>query len=144
MYLSLNNYLKNQLMMVLSFVASGSKGSICDNIWLKQYVQVLNEKHISPYSLKLVQLTKLCSASCRHEFSLVVQERYVNLTDAFISSNSDFLWEPVSQESYVAIVAIFIARCYHSVDGCCLFLSDKTLPKFQMLIFSLSRGQRPS
>ena len=35
-YLSLNNYLNNQLMMVLSFVDSGSMGSICDNIWLKR------------------------------------------------------------------------------------------------------------
>ena len=91
--------------MVLSCVASNSEGSICDNTWFNRYMQVLNEKHRLLYSLKQVRLTNLCSDSCRHEFSFIVQEGYVELTDTFLSSDSKFLWEPVRQKLYIAIFA---------------------------------------
>ena len=50
-------------------------------------------------------------------------------TDVFISSKYEFWWEPVRQESYGAIVSSIIAHYYHFVDGCFLFLSDKTRSK---------------
>ena len=53
----------------------------------------------------------------------------MELTDAFLLLNSEFWWEPVSQELYGAIAASFIARHHHFVDGCCIFLSDKTSAK---------------
>ena len=50
----------------------------------------------------------------------------MELTDAVLSLDSNFWWEPVMQELYLDIGTSVIACCYHFVDGCCLFLSDKT------------------
>lgn len=73
-------------------------------------MQGLNEKHRAPYRLKQVRLANLCAEACRHEFGLIIQEQFVDITDAFVSSNSDFWWEPVTQESYDAVVASVVAK----------------------------------
>ena len=92
-------------------------------------MQGLNEKHRPPYRLKRVRLTRICEEACKHKFALIVQECYVELIDSFLSSNSNFWWEPVWQESYGAVIVSIVAHMYHFVDGRCLFISNKTRSK---------------
>ena len=66
----------------------------------------------------------------------------MDLTDAFLSYNSNVWCEPVRKESCGAIASSVIARCYHFVDGYCPFLSYKNRAKIPYADLVTKEGEK--
>lgn len=118
-----------QLNAILANVSTGSPGTWFLNPFVRDYLQSLDPKHRVPYQLKQLRLIRVANDCIMREISLILSELYLKYTSSFVSSNSDFWWDPVRKTSFGAIVANFMAKQYHLNNGLCLFVSETTLKR---------------
>ena len=86
----------------------------------------LSTRHRPMYPLKFLRLLRVICYVLNEEITLLVKEAYLEYHSGFISSTSDFWWNPVTKSSYGACIASMMTHRYLMANGMSLFMSSTT------------------
>ena len=108
-------------------VSSGLGTGFFQNPHVRDMLKRLNPRHRPMYPLKFLRLLRVICYVLNEEIMLLVKEAYLEYHSGFISSTSDFWWNPVTKASYGACIASMMANRYLMANGMSLYVSSTTL-----------------
>ena len=121
--------LRNHILQCLAIVDTRIPTSFFSNVYVKTRLRQLNDRQRSTYWLKTLRIIWCINDVLTEESFLLITEEFLNYSQSFVSSTSDFWWDGVRKKSFGASVANFMSNRYIFRNGQVLFMSDTTRKK---------------
>ena len=160
--------LPHHIREALVICSTGISTSFFDNPYVKSLLQGLNPQHRPVYRMKLAKIILVIHEVLTTEVSvcfellalivlvpslniyflfqiqLIVTDQFLQYTECFIASTSDFWWHPVWQQSYAATIANMMAKGYTMKTGMFLAMSNTTHKKVLKESPGILRSVKPT
>ena len=118
--------LPTHVLECLAIVDTGVPTSFFSNPYVKKLLQKLNDQHRPIYWLKTMRMIWCICDVLSEDIYIFMMEGFLAYSQSFVSSTSNFWWDPVRKKSFGASIANFMATRYEFRDSRCLFISNAT------------------
>jgi hypothetical protein len=131
--------MEKRVLGVMAAVATRVPLNVFSNIYMRNYLGLLDPKHRPPHHLEINRIIEVMIDCGFSEFVKIVEEQRTLLRHGFISLSSDFVTDSVRRESYGCVIADLVANKFEMADGRVLFMSRDTAARIfeELLTVSL-------